>query len=151
MTNCISTMDKFSRYKTIQFNVLHFVGKNQGILTMLIFLEKSINLEDEIMKKDVVKKFQEIAKNKGMALTQADVDVILDVLEETIGAIGDELEVGEREFVACVKVEKKLVKERTGVTQFKDRPNEEWTKPAYTEVKLSAKTSFKKQTQKEVE
>ena len=34
------------------------------------------------MKKDVVKKFQEIAKNKGMALTQNDVDVILDVLEE---------------------------------------------------------------------
>lgn len=103
------------------------------------------------MKKDVVKKFQEIAKNKGMALTQNDVDVILDVLEETIGAIGDELEVGEREFVACVKVEKKLVKERTGITQFKDRPSEEWTKPAYTEVKLSTKTSFKKQTQKEVE
>ena len=34
------------------------------------------------MKKDVVKKFQEIAKNKGMVLTQNDVDVILDVLEE---------------------------------------------------------------------
>ena len=102
------------------------------------------------MKKDVVKKFQEIAKNKGMALTQNDVDVILDVLEETIGAIGDELEVGEREFVACVKVEKKLVKERTGVTQFKDRASEEWTKPAYTEVKLSAKTSFKEKHQEEV-
>ena len=101
------------------------------------------------MKKDVVKKFQEIAENKGMALTQNDVDVILDAIEETIEAIGDELEVGEREFVACIKVEKKLVKERTGITQFKDRPNEEWTKPAYTEVKLSAKTSFKKQTQKE--
>ena len=43
---------------------------------MLIFLEKSINLEGEIMKKDVVKKFQEIAKNKGMALTQNDVDVV---------------------------------------------------------------------------
>ena len=43
---------------------------------MLIFLEKSINLEDEIMKKDVVKKFQEIAKKKGMALTQNDVNVI---------------------------------------------------------------------------
>ena len=111
-------MDKFYTGKTIQFDVLYFVGKNQGILTVLIFLEKSINLEDEIMKKDVVKKFQEIAKNKGMALTQNDVDVILDVLEETIGAIGDELEVGEREFVACVKVEKKLVKERPGVTQF---------------------------------
>ena len=118
MTNCISTMDKFSRYKTIQFYILYYVGKNQGILTVLIFFEKSINLEGEIMKKDVVKKFQEIAKNKGMALTQNDVDVILDVLEETIGAIGDELEVGEREFIACVKVEKKLVKERTGVTQF---------------------------------
>lgn len=45
MTNCISTMDKFKHLKTIQFYVLYFVGKNQGILTMLIFLEKSINLE----------------------------------------------------------------------------------------------------------
>ena len=51
---------------------------------MLIFLEKSINLQDEIMKTDVVKKFQEIAKNKGMALTQNDVDVILDVLEQLL-------------------------------------------------------------------
>ena len=102
------------------------------------------------MKKDVVKKFQEIAKNKGMALTQNDVDVILDVLEETIGAIGDELEVGKREFVACVKVEKKLVKERSNTTKFKDRPNVAWTVPAHTEVKLSAKTSFKKKYQEEV-
>ena len=50
MINCISTMDKFRGYKTIQFHIVYYVGKNQGILTMLIFLEKSINLEDEIMK-----------------------------------------------------------------------------------------------------
>ena len=63
-TICRRQIVKFSHLNTIQFYILYYVGKNQGILTMLIFLEKSINLEDEIMKKDVVKKFQEIAKNK---------------------------------------------------------------------------------------
>ena len=49
-------------------------------LQKIIMKKINKNLEGEIMKKDVVKKFQEIAKNKGMALTQNDVDVILDVL-----------------------------------------------------------------------
>lgn len=118
-------------------------------------------------KKDVIKVIQEIAKEYELVvpkkmelvegrelytigdLTQDDVDTLLKIFEDTFVALGEKLEIGESANVGVVKVTKKKVKERSGVSKLSE-DEVEWTIPAKEKIVLAAKASFIKENEKEL-
>ena len=92
------------------------------------------------MDREILKKFQEFAKEKGFKLSQEDIKELFYTFEETIISVAEELEVGERATVGCVVVERQMTKERVVKSNF-GQEEEEHIIPAREIVKIKGKKS----------
>lgn len=93
-----------------------------------------------MLKKDVVKKFQEVAGRADVKLSQEAICNIFDILGITITECYEELEIGEKIPVGEFILEKKEVKEKTRFCSLPGKEGE-YTVPAHTKpiVKLRPK------------
>lgn len=96
-----------------------------------------------MLKNDVLKVMQSIAKKKGYELTLQEVDEFLKIIEETYATVGEQLMPKESCNVGCIKVEKKEVKPRNGKSELNGKETT-WSKPGLIKINLKAKDSFKK-------
>lgn len=100
-------------------------------------------------KTEVVKIMQGELNELGIELNQSKVSAILDAFERTCATVGQELEVGESCFVSCVKVTKKEVAAKSGVSTLRGE-EVEWETSAKIKVVLGTKKSFEKQYEIEI-
>ena len=97
---------------------------------------------------DVLRLFKKILEDKGYKYTQKELDVVLRGLDDLLGELGENLEVGDSVFVGAIKVSKVKVKPRKGKLMAELAPEGkelEWENPGKIRVKLSARDSFIRQ------
>lgn len=93
------------------------------------------------MDREILKKFQEFARERGFKLSQEDIKEIFHAFEDTILGVAEELEVGERATIGCVVVEKQMTKERVVKNYLGEANGEEHLVPATEIVKIKGKKS----------
>lgn len=84
-----------------------------------------------MLKKDVIKKFQEVAERVDMKLSQETVSNILDVLSVTTKECYQELATGEKVTIGELVLEKKEVREQTRKCSLPGKEGS-YTTPAHT-------------------
>lgn len=94
-----------------------------------------------MLKKDVVKKFQEVAERVDMKLSQEAVTNLLDVLSVTMSECYNELEVGEKVTIGEMTLEKKEVKESTKKCSLPGKEGE-YVIPAHTKPVAKLRKKF---------
>lgn len=94
-----------------------------------------------MLKKDVVKKFQEVASRVDKKFSQDTVSDILDILGVTMAECYKELEVGEKAPIGEIMLEKKKVEETTRKCSLPGKEGE-YTVPAHTKPVVKLKTKF---------
>lgn len=103
---------------------------------------------------DVLRLFKKILEDKGYKYTQKELDVVLRGLDDLLGELGENLDVGDSVFVGAIKVSKIKVKPRKGKLMAELAPEGkelEWENPGKIRVKLSARESFIERHEKEDE
>ena len=98
-------------------------------------------------KTEVVRLMQEIAKEKGIDVTQNEVKTLMEIFDETIAKVGETLEIGDSVNLGVVKVCKKKVAARSGVSKLEEGKEVPWKTPEKIKIVLSAKKSFEKETE----
>ena len=97
-----------------------------------------------MFKKDVIKKFQEVAERVDMKLSQEAINNILDILSVTTKECYKELEIGEKVTIGEFILEKKEVKKQTRTCTLPGKEGE-YTTPAHTKPVGKLTTKFKKE------
>ena len=101
-------------------------------------------------KQTVLKIFKEKAGNHEFELTLKESNELLSIFEETIVALGEQLEVGESVNCGCIKIAKKRIAPRTGVSKLGEE-EVPWSTPEKIKIVLSAKKSFEKEHEEIIE
>ena len=102
-----------------------------------------------MLKKDVVKKFQEVAGRVDMKFSQEVVSNILDVLNVTIAECYDEMEIGEKTAIGDIVLEKKKVNAVTRKCALPGKEGE-YTVPAHSKPVVKLKPKFVKENRVEL-
>ena len=94
-----------------------------------------------MLKKDVVKKFQEVAGRVDMKLSQETVSNLFDVLTVTLAECYQDMEAGEKTNIGDLVLEKKEVKESTKKCSLPGK-EKEYTVPAHLKPVVKLKPKF---------
>lgn len=97
-----------------------------------------------MLKKDLVRKFQEVAGRADLKFSQDTVSDIFNVLGVTMGECFKELEIGEKVTIGEIVLEKKEVKEQTRKCSLPGKEGE-YTIPAHTKPVVKLRDAFVKE------